>query len=495
MCDAAGNCGYSSNKGRYFNALPLPTGQTGSITIAPTTSPGPSGIYAGPVTVHAASSTGAALSGSLDGGPFTPYPAAGLVVSGDGPHTIDVKGSDGAEAASVVQIDTRNPVVIINAPNTVPYGATVPFLFSCADAGSGIKPNTCTGSQNSGGAVATGASNLATTPSGPLPVTVHLAASAQDNVGHNGAAAKDITIDKATPTISWPTPAPITFGTKLGPTQLNATASVGGTFAYTPASNIVLQPGIQTLSVTFTPTDTAHYKPATASVQIVVTFSQGCLTGTLSSSLTIKSGQVYCVTAGGKITGSVTVQSGGTLWVSGGTLSGSLTSVGAKGIQLCGATVVGSVSISSSTGAVTLGSASGCAADKLQGSVTLSGNAAGVSLVGDTITGSLSATGNSGGFTYANNTEGGSVTLTSNSGSLVFTGNKVTGSFNATSNAGGETFSANTIGGSVSVTSNTGGVTFTNNTIGGSLSIQNNKGGFTFSGNKVSGSVTNKNNT
>src|SRR6185295_15847223 len=36
------------------------------------------------------------------------------------------------------------------------------------------------------------------------------------------------------PVITWPAPPAITYGTALGPTQLNATANVPGTFAYSP---------------------------------------------------------------------------------------------------------------------------------------------------------------------------------------------------------------------------------------------------------------------
>ena len=70
-----------------------------------------------------------------------------------------------------------------------------------------------------------------------------------------------ITVSKATPAITWPTPAAITYGTALSATQLNATGrrSVPGTFVYTPASGTVLGAGVgQTLSVTFTPTDTGE---------------------------------------------------------------------------------------------------------------------------------------------------------------------------------------------------------------------------------------------
>lgn len=72
------------------------------------------------------------------------------------------------------------------------------------------------------------------------------------------------------PSISWSTPATITYGTPLGATQLNATANVPGTFAYSPAAGTVLSAGAQTLSVTFTPSDTIDYATATASVTLTV---------------------------------------------------------------------------------------------------------------------------------------------------------------------------------------------------------------------------------
>ena len=44
---------------------------------------------------------------------------------------------------------------------------------------------------------------------------------------------------KTTPTITWNTPAAITYGTALSATQLNASASVAGTFSYTPSQGTV----------------------------------------------------------------------------------------------------------------------------------------------------------------------------------------------------------------------------------------------------------------
>jgi len=74
------------------------------------------------------------------------------------------------------------------------------------------------------------------------------------------------------PVVTWASPAPVFFGTALGAEQLNATASVPGTFAYSPSAGTILNPGdAQILSVTFTPTDSINYTSATATVTVDVT--------------------------------------------------------------------------------------------------------------------------------------------------------------------------------------------------------------------------------
>jgi hypothetical protein len=73
------------------------------------------------------------------------------------------------------------------------------------------------------------------------------------------------------PTLTWNTPAPIQYGTALSDVQLNATANVPGTFAYTPAAGTVLQAGSQRLTATFTPSDTTTYSTTTAAVELTVT--------------------------------------------------------------------------------------------------------------------------------------------------------------------------------------------------------------------------------
>ncbi len=133
--------------------------------------------------------------------------------------------------------------------------------------------------------VVTGSSAFSTTataasPVGSYPITPAVGTLAATNytfVFVNGT----LTITQAAPVISWAAPAPITYGTPLSSTQLDATSAVAGTFVYTPPAGTVLNVGAgQTLSVTLTPTDATDYSSATTTVTInvvggapVITFS------------------------------------------------------------------------------------------------------------------------------------------------------------------------------------------------------------------------------
>ena len=79
-----------------------------------------------------------------------------------------------------------------------------------------------------------------------------------------------VTANKATPVIAWNNPADISYGTALDATQLNASTGVDGTYEYNPLPGTVLGVGTHTLEVTFTPTDSANYNGASASVSINV---------------------------------------------------------------------------------------------------------------------------------------------------------------------------------------------------------------------------------
>ncbi len=85
---------------------------------------------------------------------------------------------------------------------------------------------------------------------------------------------------KVTPALSWAAPAAIVYGTALSAAQLNASAGVAGTFAYTPPAGTVLGASAtpHALSVTFIPTDTASYTSATASTALVVNKASQAIT-------------------------------------------------------------------------------------------------------------------------------------------------------------------------------------------------------------------------
>jgi flagellar motor protein MotB len=76
-------------------------------------------------------------------------------------------------------------------------------------------------------------------------------------------------INQATSGLAWTTPTAVVFGTTLGGTQLNATASVNGTWAYSPTAGTRLNAGNHTLSVTFTPLS-ANYAIETRTVTLRV---------------------------------------------------------------------------------------------------------------------------------------------------------------------------------------------------------------------------------
>jgi hypothetical protein len=81
----------------------------------------------------------------------------------------------------------------------------------------------------------------------------------------------DFSIAKATLKVTWAPPQAITYGTPLSGTQLDATAGVAGSFAYSAPQGAILPAGNgQPLLVTFTPTDAADYNVAAAATTIDV---------------------------------------------------------------------------------------------------------------------------------------------------------------------------------------------------------------------------------
>jgi hypothetical protein len=137
----------------------------------------------------------------------------------------------------------------------------------------------------------------------------------------NNVTASDTVIFQQPPAITWPTPANIVFGTALGGTQLNATASVPGVFSYSPAAGTVLSVGQHTLTANFAPTDTTDYTPATATVTLTV------IPATPSLGLTSNANPVFlsnAVTLTASITSSATPPTGTVVFMDGATQIGSV---------------------------------------------------------------------------------------------------------------------------------------------------------------------------
>jgi hypothetical protein len=142
--------------------------------------------------------------------------------------------------------------------------------------------------------------------------TAVIRASQTGDASYNAAPDVDqvLTISKGTPIITWNDPANIASGTALSSTQLNATANVAGSFAYSPVAGTVLDPGTHGLNVVFTPTD-PNYNTATKSVLVNVIAPAG-VTLSLNSqvgSVTESAGSLAIpVTRSGDASGAATVE-------------------------------------------------------------------------------------------------------------------------------------------------------------------------------------------
>lgn len=211
---------------------------------------------------------GTALSGmqlnasSTVAGTFSYSPAAGTVLTA-GTQNLNVTftptdTTDYTTATASVQlmVNKATPTMTWGAPAPITYGTALSAVQLNA---SSPVPGTFSYSPAAGTVLTAGSQTLTVTFT-PTDTTDYATATAS----------VILTVNKATPWISWANPAAITYGTALNASQLNATASVPGTFVYSPASGTVPGAGLQTLVATFTPSDATDYTTATKSVTITV---------------------------------------------------------------------------------------------------------------------------------------------------------------------------------------------------------------------------------
>jgi hypothetical protein len=195
-------------------------------------------------------------------GTFVYTPADGTVLTA-GPQTLSVTFTPTdsgdyttATATVTLMVNKGAPAVTWAAPAAISYGT--PLSATQLNASSTVA-GTYIYSPPAGTVLTAG------------PQTLSVTFTPTDSGDYTTATATvTLTVNKATPAISWATPAAIPYGTALSATQLNASSTVAGTYVYTPGAGVVLGVGPQTLSVTFTPTDSSDYTTAAATVTLMV---------------------------------------------------------------------------------------------------------------------------------------------------------------------------------------------------------------------------------
>src|SRR6266404_3830563 len=227
-----------------------------------------------------------AFTGGADGA--TPY--AGLIQATDGNFYGTTVNGGGSSVGTVFQLTPAGAVSIVYAFTGGADGAT-PFAGLIQATDGNFYGTTVNGGGSSAGTVfqltPAGAVSVLyaftgeTDGAAPIAGVIQAADGNFYGVTQSGGAFGGGTafrLRSAIPTtITWNPPAPIEYGTALSATQLDATASVPGTFAYMPPAGTVLEAGPQTLAVTFTPTDT-NYAIATGTVTLIVTAATPVIT-------------------------------------------------------------------------------------------------------------------------------------------------------------------------------------------------------------------------
>ena len=223
-------------------------------------------------------------------GTFVYSPAAGTILS-IGTHTLtatftptDTADYTTATVSVTLTVNQATPSIVWSTPAPITYGAALGATQ--LDASSAVA-GTFAYSPAAGTVLSAGTHILTATftPTDTADYTT-------------STASVTLTVDQATPTITWPTPAAIAVGTALSSTQLDATASVAGSFAYQPAAGTVLPVGSQTLTTKFTPTNSADYTTATASVALAVVNPAPAISS-ISPAVADMGGSAFTITVNG----------------------------------------------------------------------------------------------------------------------------------------------------------------------------------------------------
>lgn len=166
--------------------------------------------------------------------------------------TPDSDNYEPADATVSVSVAQARPVLTWNAPSDVTYPAALGAAQLNATAS---VPGTFTYDPPRASTPKAGTQTLSASFT-PSDATNYAAATAT----------VALTVAKGTPEITWTAPAGLHAGDTLGPAQLDATASVPGSFTYDPPAGTAVHAGANALSATFTPDDAGDYAPGKAQV-------------------------------------------------------------------------------------------------------------------------------------------------------------------------------------------------------------------------------------
>jgi Flp pilus assembly CpaE family ATPase len=195
-------------------------------------------------------------------GKFVYTPAAGTVLPA-GTHTLSVAFTP-ADSTDYVEVQATVSLTVTEAQPiaiTWPEPAAISYGTALSEAelnATALVPGTFSYTPAAGEALDAGRHTLSVTF---MP---------EDSNFQATQAEASLTVAKAQPLIRWPEPAVISYGTALAELQLNATASVPGSFVYAPAAGEVLDVGKHTLSAAFTPVEIANYAEAQVTVSLAV---------------------------------------------------------------------------------------------------------------------------------------------------------------------------------------------------------------------------------
>jgi len=217
------------------------------------------------------------LNATATAGALTYNPPTGTILSAGDGQTLTVTAAatanyNAATAAVTIDVKKAHPVITWATPAPIVYGTLLSATQLNATAN---VAGTFTYTPAAGTKLNAGSQTLSV-----------LFTPTDTNNYETASASVTLVVQRATPVITWSQPAGIVYGTALDATQLNATADVAGTFAYTPAAGTILNAGAsQTLSVHFTPNDTGNYSDAAATTTIDVAKAKQTLSWSAPASI------------------------------------------------------------------------------------------------------------------------------------------------------------------------------------------------------------------